>query len=310
MVILWKKIIEPVRFRKSPPTALWRECIFFTGEDKMKTKVIAIANEKGGVAKTTTAINLAYELQQRRRKVLLIDNDPQSNLTRHCGSDPYGDDHTPLTKLVQNMINYISGYKMTNEEMLPPAEEVIIQKNGFEYIAASVDLEVAERALCVTSNTEHILDEMVKEYGKGYDYVLIDCRPTLSTLTLNAFVAADSVIIPIESEPYAVDGLSTILRNINIIRDGVLGHTGLNPKLSIEGILFTMHKGRLRLTQDLEAQVKGKFGESLKVFQTMIPASVKAPESVIAKSAVRAYDRKNPVGIAYQHLAEEIDSNY
>ncbi|WP_195267493.1 ParA family protein [Eubacterium sp. 1001713B170207_170306_E7] len=276
----------------------------------MKTKVIAVANEKGGVGKTTTAINLAYELQQRGRKVLLIDNDPQSNLTRHCGTDPYGDDHIPLTKLIQNMINYISGNRMSKTDILPPAEEIIIHKNGFQYIAASVDLEVAERALCVTPNTEQILDEMIKEYGKGYDYVLIDCRPTLSTLTLNAFIAADSVIIPIESEPYAVDGLNTILRNINIIREGIIGRTGLNPKLTIEGILFTRYKGRLRLTQDLETQVKERFGESLKVFQTMIPTSVKAPESVIAKSAVRAYDKKNPVGLAYQHLAEEIDLNY
>ena len=277
----------------------------------MKTKVIAVANEKGGVGKTTTAINLTYELQQRGRKVLLIDNDPQSNMTRHCGTNPHSKDHITLTNLIENMINYVTGVDngVSYEDILPPAEEVVIFKNGFEYIAANVVLEVAERALYVTPNTEQILDEIVKQYGKGYDYVIIDCRPTLSKLTLNAFVAADSVIIPIESEPYAVDGLNTLLKNIEIIKRG-FGHGGLNPKLEIEGILFTMYKGRLRLTQDLEKQVKNRFGEDLNVFKTMIPTSVKAPESVLAKAAVRAYDKKNPVGLAYQQLAEEIDTNY
>lgn len=278
-------------------------------------KVISLANQKGGVGKTTTALNLGYELMKHGKRVLLIDNDPQANLTRHCGIDPdktKDDGNYNLTKLYNKFINMIIKSKIQNDdEGFPQKEQVIIRSNGFDLIPSNELLEVAEQALVTTDNSQEIMRAIVWLYGKEYDYVIIDCRPSLDKLTLNALTASDSVIIPIQSEPYALDGLNDLKQNIMRLKEGIYSNgiqvlKPLNPEIHIEGILFTMNNENLRLSKSIDKQINQMLGDEVKIFETRIPKSVKAPEAAKHKKAVAEYKNDNPVAVAYSQLANEI----
>ncbi len=285
------------------------ETVYFTllsvSKENKEMKVMAITNEKGGVGKTTTAVSLAYELKQLGKSVLLIDNDPQSNLTTHCGTrNPQKEGFYSLTKLYEIILENLSGNNWTDDgldqEPLPPIEKVVIQKNGFNYISADLNLESAERQMYITSGTDRIMEDVINKYADGYDYVLIDCRPSLGKLTVNAMAVSDSIIIVMPCEHYAIEGMNSLLRSIKTVKKR------LNHKIQIEGILLTQYQGRHILTQDLSKIIRDQIGKQINIFKNVIPTSVKVKEAVALNKAIGEYKPDNPAAIGYKGLALEI----
>lgn len=270
-------------------------------KEKNEMKVIAITNEKGGVGKTTTAISLGYELKKSGKSVLLIDNDPQANLTAHAGvRNPEREGYYSLTKLYEIIINDLLDPDTGESSSLPDVSKVVIEKNGFNFISSDLNLEIAERQMYVTSGTDRVMEDVIESYGKNYDYVLIDCRPSLGKLTINAMAVADSVIITLPAEHYALDGLKALLNSLKTVKKR------LNHRIEIEGILFTLNQGHLRLTRDLTQNIREQLGEKINIFDAVIPASVKVKEAVAHNKAIGEYFPSNPAAEGYRLLAAEI----
>lgn len=246
-------------------------------------KIIAIANQKGGVGKTTTTINLAASFAAMKRNVMLIDLDPQGNAT--VGSGVYKD-----------QIVYSSHQLLTEEASLKDA--LIRTESGFDLIATTQDLIVAEMKLLQAANREQRLKSILDPVIDQYDYILIDCPPSLSVLTVNALVAADSVLIPIQCEYFALEGLSALLNTVDQIR------TTINQKLHIEGLLRTMYDGRNRLAMDVSAQLLAHFPD--RVYRTVIPRNVRLAEAPSHGEPILRYDEKSQGAVAYLALAGEI----
>jgi chromosome partitioning protein len=246
-------------------------------------KTIAIANQKGGVAKTTTCVNLAAALAELRQHVLLIDLDPQGNATVGCGID--------RTQL-EHSINDILLERNSIENVIKSVSA------GFDVIPANSDLTEAEVNLLQLPLREHRLLKALSQWRGRYDYILIDCPPSLNMLTVNALVAADSVLIPMQCEYYALEGLTALLDTINNISKTV------NHRLHIEGILRTMFDNRMSLTQQVSAQLLQHFGNT--VYLTTIPRNVRLAEAPSHGLPGVIYD-KNAIGaLAYITLAKEI----
>ncbi len=247
------------------------------------TKIIAVANQKGGVGKTTTTINLAASFAAMKRKVMLIDLDPQGNAS--VGSGVYKDD-----------VTYFSHHVLCEEASITDA--LIPTAGGYDLIATNQDLIVAEMQLLQAANREKRLTNILKPILPKYDYILIDCPPSLSVLTVNALVAADSVLIPIQCEYFALEGLSALLKTVEQIR------TTINPRLHIEGLLRTMYDGRNRLALDVSAQLMAHFPD--RVYRTVIPRNVRLAEAPSHGAPIIKYDEKSQGAIAYLALAGEI----
>lgn len=247
------------------------------------TRVIAIANQKGGVGKTTTCVNVTASLAATKRKVLLIDLDPQGNATVGCG-----------VELAQND-------KSINEALLGEcsASDVLVKSDyHFDVLPANHRLTVAEVKLLQMPRREFCLRSVLKEIIEQYDFVLIDCPPSLNMLTVNALVAADSVLIPMQCEYYALEGLTALISTIERLR------ASANPQLEVEGLLRTMYDGRNRLTRDVSEELIGHFGE--KVFQTVVPRNVRLAEAPSHGVPVLLYDQHSQGAVAYLALAAEI----
>ncbi len=246
-------------------------------------KILAIANQKGGVGKTTTSVNLAASVAAMRRRVLLIDLDPQGNATMGSGVEKRDIEASVYDILVDG---------------LPAAEAVInVESAGYGLIPANVDLTGAELELKGLGRREFRLADALHTLREDYDWVIIDCPPSLSLLTVNGLVAADSVLIPMQCEYYALEGLSALVDTISRIT----GH--LNPQLSIEGIVRTMYDPRNSLTLDVSKQLEAHFGE--KVFKTVIPRNVRLAEAPSYGLPVMYYDRQSRGARAYLALASE-----
>jgi chromosome partitioning protein len=246
-------------------------------------RTVAVVNQKGGVGKTTTAINLSSALAFMGQETLLIDMDPQANASSGLG--------------IPRDQNRKHIYHVLMEDV--PLEEAI-QEGGVEWldiVPSHLDLYGAEVELVNAENREHRLKSALEKFHRAYKYIFIDCPPSLNLLTLNAFVAADSVLIPMQSEYYALEGLSLLMNTIDRVRQG------LNPRLELEGVLMTMFDTRSNLTQQVHQEVKKFFGD--KVFRTSIPRNIRLAEAPGFGKPVHVYDKQSSGAAAYRELARE-----
>lgn len=247
-------------------------------------RIIAIANQKGGVGKTTTAINLATAMAAVGNRVLILDFDPQGNASTGLG--------------ISRADRRVSSYEVLFEGL--PIPEAVIKSSvpNLSIVCSSVELSGAEIELVNMDQREYRLRDAMTEIDLPYDYVLIDCPPALGLLTLNALVAADAVLVPLQCEFYALEGLSHLIRTIERVK------RAFNPALEIQGVVLTMFDKRNNLSDMVAADVRGFFGE--KVYETVIPRNVRVSEAPSHGKPVLIYDLKCPGSQAYMHLAREL----
>ena len=254
-------------------------------------KVIALTNQKGGVGKTTTAVNLGVSLAKQGKTVLLVDADAQANLTMALGYTKT--DNLPIT-LSDIMQDIIDGKSVDVQESILHTDE------GVDLLPSCVELAGVETTLIDTKNRESVLKACISEVKKNYDYVLIDCMPALGMLTINGLAAADSVIIPNQPHYFSIKGLEQLLRSVSKVKRQI------NPNLRIDGILMTMVMPRTKITQTVISTVKNAYGRNIKIFDTQIPFSIRAVEATAEGKSIFAYDKSGKVAAAYEQFGKEV----
>ncbi|WP_365690035.1 MULTISPECIES: ParA family protein [Selenomonas] len=247
------------------------------------TKIIAVANQKGGVGKTTTSVNLAACLAEKKKKVLLVDCDPQGNASSGFGIDKSALEQTIYHVLIDNA-----------------AVADVIQKTEFkvDVLPANIELAGAEVELVAAISRETRLKKALDSIKENYDYIIIDCPPSLGLLTLNSLAAADSVLMPIQCEFYALEGVSQLMNTIELVR------SNLNPNLEVEGVLMTMFDSRTKLSEQVVDEVRTNFGDT--VYKTMIPRTVRLSEAPSYGEPILYYDRRSKGAEVYMKLAKEV----
>ena len=247
-------------------------------------RIIAVANQKGGVGKTTTSINLAACLAEKGKKVLAIDMDPQGNLTSGLGVDK----DSVEKSIYELIIGEVDIKEVINKEVL----------ENLDIIPTSIDLSAAEIELIGVDDKEYILRNAIDQVKDQYDFVIIDCPPSLSMLTINAMTTADSVIVPIQCEYYALEGLSQLIHTVELVKDR------LNSKLEIEGVVFTMYDARTNLSLQVVENVKDNLQQN--IYKTIIPRNIRLAEAPSYGLPINKYDPKSTGAESYMRLADEV----
>lgn len=247
-------------------------------------RIIAIANQKGGVGKTTTSINLAASIAEMGKRVLAIDLDPQGNMTSGLGVDKNEVENT----VYELMLDECS----INESI----QDTVVK--GLRLIPSNVNLAGAEIELLGINDKEYILKTAVDYIRDDYDFIVIDCPPSLNMLTVNAMTTADTVLVPIQCEYYALEGLSQLIHTINLVQDR------LNPELEIEGVVFTMYDARTNLSLQVVENVKNSLDQN--IYKTIIPRNVRLAEAPSYGMPITKYDKRSTGAESYRRLAEEV----
>ncbi len=261
---------------------------------KEKPTVIAVVNQKGGTAKTTTVENLGIGLARQGKKVLLVDTDPQGSLTISLGY-PRPDE---LDVTLFDLLN-----KTINEAAVDAGEGILHQPEGIDLIPANISLVGLEVALVNTMNRERVLKQFLEPIKGNYDYVLLDCMPSLGMLTVNALAAADAALVPVQANYLSAKGLEQLLQTINKVKRQI------NPKLRIEGILLTMVDGRTNYGKEISSLIRDTYGGHIKIFTAEIPRSVRAAEISAEGKSIFLHDPKGKVAESYQDLTKEVLRN-
>ena len=254
-------------------------------------KVIALANQKGGVGKNTTAINLGIGLARHGKKVLLIDANAQGNLTDSLGwNEP--------DKLPISLATVIS--KVITEKPIEPNVGILHHAEGVDLMSSNIELSAMEVSLINTMSRESVLRNYLNEVKDKYDYVLIDCMPSLGMITVNALAAADSVIIPVQAHYLPAKGMSQLLQTISRVKKNI------NPNLKIDGALITMVDSRTNFAKEISSLLRDNYGDKLRVFKTEIPLAIKAAETSAEGKSIYAHDAHGKAAAAYEALTREV----
>lgn len=257
-------------------------------------KVIAIANQKGGVGKTTTTVNLGIGLVNEGKKVLLIDCDAQGSLTESLGFQNPDEMKITLSTLMG---------KIMNEEDIEKGEGVLYHNEGVDLIPANIELSGMDTALVTAMNRERILKNYIDSVKDNYDYVLIDCTPSLGMLTINSLAAADEVIIPVQSHYLPAKGLEQLLTTVGKVKRHI------NPELKIGGILLTMVDNRTNYAKAVSRVIRLNYGNHLTIYKTEIPHSIKAAETSSVGKSIYTYDKGGKAADAYKNFTKEVLDN-
>ena len=257
----------------------------------MSGTIIALSNQKGGVTKTTTCANLGIGLAMEGKKVLLVDTDPQGSLTISLGYPQPDQLPVTITDLMKKVIL---------DKPIAEDEGILHQKEGVDLLPASIELAGLEASMVNVMSRETILRQALNEISKPYDFILLDCMPSLGMLTINALAAADSVLIPVQAHYLPAKGLEQLLQTIAKVRRQI------NPNLRIEGILLTMVDSRTNYARDISNLIRETYGGKLKIFATDIPLSVRAAEISAEGKSIYSHDPKGKVAAAYKELTLEV----
>ena len=254
-------------------------------------KVIALTNQKGGVGKTTTAVNLGVCLSKQGKKVLLVDADAQANLTMSLGYPRPDDLPISLATIMQDIID---------DKPFDVQKGILHHSEGVDLLPSNIELSGLEVRLINAISRERVLTTCINEVKKNYDYVLVDCMPSLGMLTINALAAADSVVIPTQPHYLSAKGLELLLRSVSKVRRQI------NPHLRIDGILMTMVMPRTNISKEVTALVRRAYGQNIKVFDAQIPHSIRAVEATAEGKSIFAYDKGGKVAAAYEQFGKEV----
>ena len=257
-------------------------------------KVLALCSQKGGVGKTTSCVNLAVGLAKAGKKVLVIDNDPQGSMTASLGY--HNPDELPIT-----LATILT--KIVEDELFENTLGILHHQEGIDLIPANIELAGLEVALVNSMNREKMLKQVLDSAKHDYDFILLDCTPSLGMLTVNALAAADTTLIPVQAQYLSAKGLEQLLQTVQKVRRQI------NPKLKIEGILLTMTDSRTNYGQQIDNLIRGAYGSKIKVFDQTIPRSVRAAEISAVGKSIFQHDPKGKVAEAYKSLTEEVMAN-